>query len=63
MKISRFWVLLILLLAQMLVRPAFGWDYEVHRVINQLALASLPTNFPAFIRTPEASERIAFLSG
>ncbi|HEV2209356.1 MAG TPA: hypothetical protein VG167_11310 [Verrucomicrobiae bacterium] len=63
MKISRFCVLLILLPPQMLVRPALGWDYEGHRVINQLALASLPTNFPAFIRTPEASERIAFLSG
>ncbi len=40
-----------------------AWDYEVHRVINQLALASLPTNFPAFTLTPEARERILFLSG
>src|SRR5437879_3061048 len=42
---------------------ALGWDYEGHRVVNQLALASLPTNFPGFVRTPEAAERIAFLSG
>jgi hypothetical protein len=40
-----------------------AWDYEGHRVVNELALASLPTNFPAFVRTPEATERIAFLSG
>ena len=44
--------------------PRVGaWDYEQHRLLNQLALASLPTNFPAFVRTPEAVERIAFLSG
>jgi len=40
-----------------------AWDYEGHRVVNQLALASLPTNFPAFVRAPEAAERIAFLAG
>src|SRR5882724_2744908 len=40
-----------------------AWDYEGHRVVNQLALASLPTNFPSFVRTPEASNRIAFLAG
>ena len=42
---------------------AQAWDYENHRVVNQLALASLPTNFPAFVREPAAAERIAFLSG
>jgi len=41
----------------------FAWDYEGHRLVNQLALAALPTNFPAFVQTPEARERIAFLSG
>ena len=40
-----------------------AWDYEGHRLINQLALASLPANFPAFVRTPAAQERIAFLAG
>jgi hypothetical protein len=40
-----------------------AWDYEGHRVVNQLALASLPTNFPAFVRAPAAQERIAYLSG
>ena len=40
-----------------------AWDYEGHRVVNQLALAALPANFPAFVLTPEAKERIAFLAG
>jgi hypothetical protein len=41
----------------------FAWDYEGHRAVNQLALKSLPTNFPSFVLTPEARERIAFLAG
>lgn len=40
-----------------------AWDYEGHRLINQLALASLPTNFPAFVLTPAARERVGFLAG
>ena len=44
-------------------QSARAWDYEGHRSVNQLALAALPTNFPAFALTPEARERIAFLSG
>src|SRR5436190_17300458 len=48
-----------------LLRPSSSsaWDYEGHRIVNQLALASLPTNFPAFVRAPEATERVAFLAG
>ena len=40
-----------------------AWDYEGHRIVNQLALESLPKEFPAFVRTPAAAERIAFLAG
>ena len=40
-----------------------AWDYELHRLVNELALSSLPPSFPEFVRTPETSERIAFLSG
>jgi hypothetical protein len=40
-----------------------AWDYEEHRLINQMALDSLPANFPDFVRTPAARERIGFLSG
>jgi hypothetical protein len=56
--------LLFPLFALVLLAPAArAWDYEGHRAVNQLALAALPTNFPAFVRTPEARERIAFLAG
>jgi hypothetical protein len=40
-----------------------AWDYEGHRLVNQLALASLPTNFPAFVLTSAGRERVAFLAG
>jgi len=40
-----------------------AWDFEGHRLINQLALDSLPANFPTFARTATARERIGFLSG
>jgi hypothetical protein len=42
---------------------AQAWDYEGHRIVNRLALASLPADFPAFALTAEARERIQFLSG
>lgn len=42
---------------------ALAWDYEGHRMVNQLALAALPADFPAFVREPANAERIAFLSG
>lgn len=45
------------------VQTALGWDYEAHRLINQLALASLPKDFPEFTLTAEARKRITFLSG
>jgi hypothetical protein len=40
-----------------------AWDYEGHRLVNQIALASLPADFPAFALTPAAKERVAFLAG
>ena len=42
---------------------ARAWDYEGHRLINHLALDTLPANFPAFVKTPVARERIGFLGG
>lgn len=54
----------ILVLASFLaLNSALAWDYEGHRLVNQLALASLPTNFPEFVRAPAAAERVAFLAG
>lgn len=43
--------------------PLGAWDYAGHRMVNELALASLPDDFPAFVHTTENAERIAFLSG
>lgn len=40
-----------------------AWDYEGHRLVNQIALASLPADFPAFALTAENKERVAFLAG
>lgn len=40
-----------------------AWDYDGHRVVNLLALDSLPADFPGFVRTSAARERIAFLGG
>src|ERR1700722_14101056 len=40
-----------------------AWDYKGHRLVNQIALATLPADFPAFALTPAAKERIAFLAG
>ena len=42
---------------------AEAWDYERHRLVNDLALASLPKDFPAFVRTAANRERILFLGG
>ena len=44
-------------------QSVFAWDYEGHRLVNELGLAALPKDFPAFAVTPEAQDRIAFLAG
>lgn len=41
---------------------ARAWDYEGHRIVNRLALASLPADFPAFVREPAAVERVLHLA-
>lgn len=43
--------------------PLHAWDYAGHRMVNQLALAGLPADFPAFVREAQNAERIAFLAG
>ncbi|MFZ9682715.1 MAG: hypothetical protein ACO3DQ_05860, partial [Cephaloticoccus sp.] len=47
----------------LLVPAARAWDYAGHRLVNELALAALPDDFPAFVRAPAAAERVAFLAG
>lgn len=56
-------LLALALLATASVSDVRAWDYEGHRLINQLALDTLPTNFPAFAKAPIARERIGFLAG
>ncbi len=48
----------------LLLAPArlAAWDYEGHRIVAQLALASLPADFPPVAAGPAEAERIAFLS-
>ncbi|PTX97800.1 hypothetical protein [Opitutus sp. ER46] len=50
-------------LAALLTPAVQAWDYEGHRLINGVALASLPKDFPAFVRAPANTERILFLAG
>lgn len=51
------------LAALLMAGPLRAWDYEGHRTVNLIALAALPTNFPAFALEPAARERITFLGG
>jgi hypothetical protein len=53
---------LIALVALAWTALAYAWDYDGHRIVNQVALASLPADFPAFVREPAHAERIAWLS-
>jgi hypothetical protein len=53
-----------LIAALLLAAPAArAWDYEGHRIVNQVAVAALPADFPAFVREPANTERLAFLAG
>lgn len=54
---------LILPLALLASGPVQGWDHPGHRIINQLALAALPADFPAFVHAPANVARIGFLAG
>lgn len=56
---------LLLRLAPAFFLPAWlhAWDYEGHRIVNQLALAALPKEFPAFVHAVANAERVAFLGG
>jgi hypothetical protein len=40
-----------------------AWDYVGHRIVNEVALQTLPAEFPGFVRDAAAAERIAFLAG
>ncbi len=61
----RRWLVCLAAVLAWLGAPQTGgaWDYAGHRMVNQLALAALPADFSAFVNTPAARERIAFLGG
>lgn len=51
-------------LAGLLLAPLVlhAWYEPGHRMVNQLALDSLPPDFPAWIHAPDVEERVVFLS-
>jgi hypothetical protein len=49
------------LLPLLAVPPSFGWGDTGHKMINRLAAENLPTDIPAFLRTPEAINEIEYL--
>lgn len=51
----------LLLLALVAVPCSWGWGSKGHTLINRLAAESLPADMPAFMRTPEAVNEIAYL--
>lgn len=46
-----------------LLRSAAAYDYEGHRLVNELAVSALTEDFPTFVKSETARERIAFLGG
>ncbi len=40
---------------------AHAWGNEGHRLINRLAISSLPSDVPAFLRSEAAIEEIEYL--
>jgi len=49
------------LLPLLAVPSSFGWGREGHLMINRLAAESLPSDMPAFFRSPEAITQIEYL--
>src|ERR1700679_878394 len=49
-------------LALVLAPALHAWYEPGHRLVNQLALDSLPADFPAWIHEPATEERVVFLS-
>lgn len=56
------WGGLVLLVCGLGAGALSAWDAPGHRMVNQLALAALPADFPAFVRERANVERLSFLS-
>jgi hypothetical protein len=50
------------LLPLLAVPPSFGWGDVGHKMINRLAAEGLPSDVPAFLRSPEGVEQIEYLA-
>ena len=51
---------LCLWLVLFLALPSFGWGNRGHRLVNLVAAEALPSDMPAFMRTPEAINEISY---
>ncbi len=63
MRLSSLSLAAVVSLAALSVPATRAWDYEGHRIVNQLALASLPREYPHFVHAVANAERVAFLAG
>ena len=53
--------LLALFLTCIAVQPSFGWGSDGHKIVNRVAIETLPASMPAFLRTPQALDEIEYL--
>ncbi len=53
--------LLALFLTCIAVQPSFGWSSDGHKIVNRVAIETLPASMPAFLRTPQALDEIEYL--
>ncbi len=52
---------LALFLTCIAVQPSFGWGSDGHKIVNRVAIETLPASMPAFLRTPQALDEIEYL--
>ncbi len=53
---------LALFLTCIAVQPSFGWGSDGHKIVNRVAIETLPASMPAFLRTPQALDEIEYLA-
>ena len=54
-------VVLLACIASLSAPAARAWDEHGHRIINRLAVSTLPADTPGFLRTPAAADEIEYL--
>jgi S1/P1 Nuclease len=50
----------LVLLPLLVVQPAFGWGHDGHSMINSIAVATLPTDVPEFLRSKAAQDAMFY---